>query len=130
MNVLYYYSNDARIQVKAEDVMDACCSSGVARETVHTPLALAARIQRERYSILLMVVFVVDGNELDALCGLEKILADIPMILILPDMSRDTLAKAHRMVPRYISSSSGDLSDVKQVVEKLIEKTRKSRGGH
>jgi hypothetical protein len=48
----------------------------------------------------------------------------LPVILILPDQKNETIANGHSFRPRFLSYMDSDFSDVRDVFQKILGKTR------
>ena len=47
----------------------------------------------------------------------------LPIILILSEDNRDSLAKGHKLYPRFISSINNGLTDIEIVLRNIISKS-------
>jgi hypothetical protein len=65
-------------------------------------------------------VLSIDGpEELDRLVAVRELFADMRLILVLADNHPDTLAKAHRLAPRFITFSDANPLSLLSVLEKM-----------
>ena len=51
----------------------------------------------------------------------------LPIIVIVPDAGEKTLARAHRLRPRYVTLIGSDFSDVEFVLARLLERVDRQR---
>ena len=79
---------------------------------------LNTRLHQPHYDVA-VIVLSASGEEMDELILLRELIRDIPIIFILPDMRKDTLSKAFKLFPRYISEEGGNFSDVAEVLKKM-----------
>lgn len=56
------------------------------------------------------------------LSSLQEHFDHLPRILVVPDAGEKTLAKAHRLKPRYVTLSGSDFDDVELVLARLLER--------
>jgi len=70
----------------------------------------------ERYSVLLMPQ---DQNDLDLLISLQKLFESLPVIIHLPDSTKESISKGHELRPRYMIFPGDDLSDFSLVLRRL-----------
>ncbi len=76
------------------------------------------------------VLFAESDNDLSDLFSIQELLMDLSIIFIVPDRAPETLSKAHRFFPRYVTSTENDFDDVKMVLERMIQnlESRHSQG--
>jgi hypothetical protein len=68
-----------------------------------------------------LAVFVTERrDELRELLSLSDLLEDVPVFLVVPDRSEETLQLAHRFHPRYIITPDEDASEFAAVLRKKI----------
>jgi 6-phosphogluconate dehydrogenase len=78
------------------------------------------RFRRPIDDLILIILSISSRKELMAFLLTRDLLADIPIILILPDRKRDTIEKGHKLYPRFLSYMDSDLSDVFLVLKKMM----------
>jgi hypothetical protein len=66
------------------------------------------------------VIMASSAEELKDSFLLKDLLADIPMLLVVPDQEETTLQWAHQMMPRFISRKDSDFSALSKVLEKML----------
>ncbi len=74
-----------------------------------------------------MVLFAETDEDFSDFFLIQELLMDLNIIFIVPDRAPETLSKAHRFFPRYVTSTENDFDDVKMVLERMI---RNLEGGH
>jgi hypothetical protein len=81
------------------------------------------RLHRTIQSTDFTVTILVASNyqELLGLVTLSALLADLRIILILPDRNKSTIAKAHTLRPRFLTCLDNGLNDVAIVLNKMLE---------
>ncbi len=83
---------------------------------------LKHRLLGPKTDISSAVLMVTSVGELEALMPLKPLLEGIPVILILPDSSAETIAMGHRFAPRFLISNGDNLQDVARVVINIHNK--------
>ncbi len=69
---------------------------------------------------MVAVIFASSVEELKDSYLLKDLLADVPMILVVPDQDEATIQWAHQMAPRFISRKDSDFSALARVLEKMF----------
>jgi hypothetical protein len=67
------------------------------------------------------ILLVAEQEELQALLSIRDWIADLRLILILPDREKGTISKGHLFRPRYLTYADGDFLDVAAVLAKMID---------
>lgn len=73
----------------------------------------------------LAVLLAARPDELDQMVALSAWLYDLPIILMVPDGDRDTIAKAHRLRPRYLMGPNVDYYELRAVIHQILLQGRK-----
>jgi hypothetical protein len=97
-------------------------------EVYHSIDDLNSRLHQPHYDVA-VIILSASGEEMDELIQLRDLINDIPVIFILPDMRKDTLSKAFKLFPRYISEEDSNFSDVVGVLKKMVEKIKFDKPG-
>ena len=66
------------------------------------------------------ILFAVNQAEITQILSLGDLLADVKIILILADEDKETMMKAHRLRPRYVTWMDYDLLDIGIVFKRMI----------
>jgi len=123
MSVLFYSERSEKagkiVQKMIEDQ-----ASGEQIEICRTVKDLSNRLRRPRYDLILMVLLISSPEKLMDVILIHDLLADIPIILILPDRKKETIAKAHKLYPRFLSYIDGNFSDVALVLNQMLNYAR------
>lgn len=69
---------------------------------------------------MVAVILAASVEELKDSFLLKDLLADVPMILVVPDQDVATIQWAHQMAPRFISQKDSDFSALAKVLEKML----------
>ncbi len=86
----------------------------------HTIDDLASRLKQPVLGLRVAILFAMSSGELDALIEIRDLLEGVKVVLILPDTEPDTVARAHRLHPRFISDRQSDFVDVAAVVNRIF----------
>jgi len=68
------------------------------------------------------VIFRATRKGLINLMSFRDELLRLPVILILPDQKNETIANGHSLRPRFLSYMDSDFSDVRDVLQKILNK--------
>ncbi|MBC8440420.1 MAG: hypothetical protein H8D87_12140 [Deltaproteobacteria bacterium] len=67
------------------------------------------------------ILLAAGKKDLDDLLTIYDLLVTIHCILILPDDDMETIAKGHKLYPRFISYTNSDFKDTGAVLEKILK---------
>jgi len=90
-------------------------------ETIQTIEDLSKRVRRLPREIDIAVLLAQSNDQLSEFFPLKEFLEDVRIILILPNLERETITKGHLLRPRYIDYVDGDFSNVGAVLEKMSD---------
>ena len=119
MNILFYSGKSK----KAGKIVQIIIEGQASRETIEVFSAiedLSNRLRRPRGDLILLILLVSSQKELMEMLLIRDLLADIPVILILPDQKKKTIDLGHKFCPRFLSYMDGDFSDVALVLNKML----------
>jgi len=71
-------------------------------------------------TVRVAVLFIVNQTELSRILSLGDLLTDVKIVLILADDDADTMAKVHRLRPRYVTWTDCDIDDLATVFKRMI----------
>jgi hypothetical protein len=121
MSILVYSNSDD--QTVNENLLELI-ESKVPRDQIEflqTFGALKERVHRLSKEIEVAVLLAKDNVQLCELVSLKDFLEDVRIILILPDHEKETVSKATKLFPSFISSVDSDYHLVSEVLEKMIK---------
>lgn len=123
MMKVVYYANEGKIQA-AKDFRKAveACIPSECLEVFGNGRAFAERICRIPRNIDVAVLLAQDNDQLSNLLVLKDFLADMRMILILPDRTHKTVMKGHLLSPNYTGYIDSSALDIAAVLNKMISK--------
>ncbi len=117
MNLLLYISSEnhsaIRLRARLSDV------SGMNPEIFTDIDMLIARLKKMDTDRTVLVFQAHDLKDLLHLRSVQEMMADVRLILILPDWEKNTLSRAHSLFPRFLTDSESDFSDVSAVLNKI-----------
>jgi hypothetical protein len=88
-------------------------------------LALGAMQHRGEDRVALICVSFKD--QLHQLINMRDLLSDFILVLILPDLDRETLSIARRLNPRYIAQTGQEITQVRAVLKHVLERQTASK---
>lgn len=119
MKILYYRTERSsiseRLQKSIEDATQDCQIS-IAISVNN----LLDEIPDLAYGKGIAVLLTTSRKELEHLLTIREQLRDIRIILILPDQKAQTIARGHRLYPRYVSYADCDFNDVSAVLSNMV----------
>jgi hypothetical protein len=89
-------------------------------EMVSTIEMLSERLKYPGKSEQVTILLAGTEDDLEAALGINGILRETRLILIVPNSSREVVAKGHLLGPRYLSYADGDFRDVAAVLAKMV----------
>jgi hypothetical protein len=90
-------------------------------EFLQTFEALKERVHRLSKEIDVAVLLAKDNVQLCELVSLKDFLEGVRIILILPDQGKETVSKATKLFPNFISSMDSDFHLVSDVLERMLK---------
>ena len=81
---------------------------------------LASILSRPGVHPEVVVLLASTRGDLDAVGAIHSLLSEARVVIVLPDMEEDTLARAHKLFPRFLSYMESDFQDVAAVVVKVL----------
>jgi hypothetical protein len=82
--------------------------------------SLSRRLRQPRHNLAVAVLVAASRQELLELLSIRDLLDGIRIILVLPDRQDDTIAKGHRLYPRFLTFADSDFLDVAAVLSKML----------
>jgi hypothetical protein len=83
---------------------------------------LTRRLQRLYDHDTIVILQAEDRKQLVRIVSLRDLFQGVRIILLVPDREEETIVLAHRLRPRFLSTSEGDFSDVMSVLQKMLGK--------
>ena len=96
------------------------------RINIHRTIrGFTGRFRRPPEEPVIAVIFISIREELGGIIAMRDLLREIPLVLILPDNDKDTVAQAHSLRPRFLAYTDSDAREVSGVLSRMIEKLGK-----
>ena len=92
-------------------------------EIFHSIGALSTRLQEPRVKPDVAVLCASSREELLDLLSLAEFLQDIRIVLILPDRDPWTVARGHKLRPRFISDRDNDYLEITIILKRLLSQS-------
>lgn len=89
-------------------------------ELIHTLPVLKQRLIQLPKTIDAGVLIAGDETQLGELVGMQDFLDGIPLILIIPDFDKETVAKAAKLYPSFICTLDSDWEVVAAVLDRIL----------
>jgi len=87
---------------------------------------LSQRLEGCKRNIAAAVILTSSREAFLEIFSIYDRLCDIRVILIAPDGEKDTINKAHRLFPRYLSNIDGNFEDVCSVLSNMLKNINSS----
>ncbi len=87
-------------------------------------LCVGRRRPNDGFTETIAILLASEPKDLQALLSIREWIADLRLILILPDREKGTISKGHLFRPRYLTFADGDFLNVAAVVAKMIDHAR------
>jgi hypothetical protein len=120
MNILFYSASLKGIGKRLLRIVVSHVSQNRI-EICRSITALDERLHKPLDSLAIAVFHLGSRQELKELIARRDLLADFRTILTLPDDEEGTVADGHRLRPRFVVFSDGDLPDASVVLGKIIQ---------
>jgi hypothetical protein len=123
MGVLVYDGRGAQLQRNLQDACGAQLFPVDFHRVATLPLFRQALLAREPGADT-VILAVSSVSELRELVDFQDLLADLRVILLLPDWEEKTLKLAHRLCPRFVAQPDTSLDDLVAVLAKMRTQKR------
>lgn len=122
MNLLLYTSGTDDASKLLLEMTTTIATRGKT-EVFHCLKNLTSRLAQPKNHQTAVVLHAATENELVQILSIYDFLQDVKLILILPDRMESTVARGHKLHPRYLGYADSDFSDIGAVLHKMFEKT-------
>jgi len=119
MSVLLFSSDMRREEHRIKGILEDLDQQA---EVYRSLERLYARFQQPRGDVCIMVFIVGDQRILNHLILLKDQMYDLPVALILPNAGRDTMLKAHKFYPRFITFTDSDYADLTLALQNIVHR--------
>ena len=126
MKVVFYTSDLNGVGLKLQSMLATRISSEDL-ETYKTITDLARRLRYRSQDIAVAVLFAAQFRDLVGFVGIQDLLTDRRIILILPSNNSHNITLGHQLYPRFIGYADGSLNDIDAVLTNLFGSELKER---
>ncbi len=121
MKILIYTMESAESLVKMKKVIETALPK-TRGETFPTLESLSQRLKEpydgeEKVALLA----ATDQKSLEDILSLQRLFLNVPLILLVPNLTAETMALAHRLRPRFLNDVQGDFTAVIEVLRKMVK---------
>lgn len=122
MNLLLYTSGTDEASKLLMEIVTTFATRGTT-EIFHSLKKLISRLNQPKKNQTAVILHAATEKELAKILSIHDFLQDTKLILILPNRKELTVAKGHKLHPRFLSYADSDFSDIGAVLNKMFEKT-------
>jgi hypothetical protein len=119
MNLLFYTTEKEEVGECFQNIIDTLVPKGMG-ETYRTIKSLAHRLRQPGYDSTIAVLLAATREDLYDILSIRELLRGINIILILPDRNADTIAKGHRLRPRFLTYKDSNFGEITAVLGKML----------
>jgi hypothetical protein len=118
--ILFYAAERDRVVTTLEGIMAERLPQ---RHLVHCrSLALLdKRLRRPSHNVEILLLYIANAIEIRHLSAMRPLLADMSLVVVLPDHNADIIAWAHKLSPRFIAYADDGLTQAGAVLEKMLQ---------
>jgi len=120
-NILLYTAPSHRVAIKLKNTIQSISMENNLL-VVTNMRALSEILHKPLNRVDAAVIFRATRKGLINLLSFRDELLRLPVILILPDQKNETIANGHSLRPRFLSYMDSDFSDVRDVLQKILNK--------
>jgi len=118
LSLLFYAASPQGAGQRLEQVLEAFLPAHETR-VCRSMEDLLTRL-RQPGNVDIAILLAASREELCGLVDIRELLQDVRIILVLPDREEATIAKAHRLWPRFLTDCDSDFDDVVAVLTKML----------
>lgn len=119
MSVLFYCPDDGERYEKLKGEIERTVPVEEI-ETYRTKEELCQRLCKPRYTLAVGILCAPNQRAFSDIFSLRDLLDGLRIILILPDRKQDTISKAHKLRPRFLSYVDDGPTFVIAVLNKML----------
>ena len=120
MNLLFFTSSNNEPTKRLQRVIEAIFQEENI-EIHRTIESLSQRLCQLPNKPSIAILLVTSQEELLDILHIRKLFRDIRIVLILPDREESTVAKGHRLYPRFFSYIDSDFKEIAAVLNKMLD---------
>ena len=117
--ILFYAAEKDRVAMTLEGIVAERLPQ---RHLVHcrSLAQLDQRLRRPSHNVEILLLYIANAIEIRQLSAMRPLLADMSLVLVLPDRNADIIAWAHKLRPRFITYADDGLEQAGAVMEKML----------
>jgi hypothetical protein len=119
MDLVFYGAQNDGVDERLRAALEAVVP-GERITVCRTLEQLSRSLVRPLYDLLAVVLLINSDKELTDILAIQHLLWDVRVILLLPDRQRDTIARGHRLRPRFLTFADGNSHEVAAVLAKMM----------
>ena len=128
MQILFYLSSGIKSGNRLKQTLDEVLPGGNV-EVFRQVNGLIQRLRTPSSDLEILILMPTNRLELSAMSTLLTDFRNVRLVLVLPDEEEETITIAHRMRPRFLTYSSGDYSELREVLMKMLKDSAKGESG-
>jgi len=125
MQLLFYSSGDDQDAQRLETAVRKVIPEGRI-EHLSRLEDFRERIRRPVEPDSVAVLLTSTREELEKLRLLRRLLTEIYVVLVLPDLLKGTIKIAHHLLPRFLSRKNSDFANLKVVLNRMYVNSQRS----
>lgn len=120
MASIIYMASDSNSQSRFTALL-ASMIPGRTFEICHTATSLSQRLRKPHANIRVVVLFGVSGADITNILLFEDLITDLKSMIVLTDDDKETVAKAHTLLPRFMTCIDTDFGQIVSVLRNMID---------
>lgn len=118
MNFLFYGPTGSSA---TKNIEQAICAQipGIKIDSYQDLESFSLRLRRFLKKPTTAIIVTPNQHELSGILAIRNLLSSVRIILFLPDREKETIAKGHKLLPRFLSSIDDDFRVVAAVLAKM-----------
>ncbi len=123
MKLIYCSTEKNSAEKRLRRIVDSSAAD-VTLEIYQDIHGLSGRLCQPKHDVAVAVLLAGNRKALLDFLTIRNLLLDVRIILILPERDGQTISMGHKLLPRFVSYTDSNFSDVGAVLEKMISKIR------
>ena len=119
VKIFFYTSSPKRFSTEITCTLALSATHSFQFHSVYNRHKLKELLKNEVGETPIVILAAMTHQELDELLPLTQLHKDFPVVLLLGDDSEETIHKAHKFHPKFLTTVDQDFSYVLSVVEQL-----------
>jgi hypothetical protein len=128
MRILLYTKEADESREKRKEILESNFKDRRV-ETFPTAGDLTRRLREPSEETKIVILLINDQEDLKHFVSIQHLFLNVPLLIQVPDDSAETLQMAHRLRPRYLNGSQGDLGTLVEVLRRILNNIKEYSGG-